>query len=57
MSMKKPQKPTEHDFWFVARIRKDNTLSKLNKRQKRVLEKVRRWEKFTCPIEQKQWKF
>jgi len=55
--MKKPQKPTEHDFWFVARIRKDNTLSKLNKRQKRVLEKVRRWEKFTCPIEQKQWKF
>ncbi|MCG2712914.1 MAG: hypothetical protein L6416_11415 [Candidatus Omnitrophica bacterium] len=55
--MKKPPQPTTHDIWFIKRIRKDNALNELNKRQKRVLEKVRRWEKFKGSIEQKEWNF
>ena len=56
-NMKKFTKPSSHEIWFIKRIRKDNALNELNKRQKRILEKVRKWEKFQCPIEQKEWKF
>ncbi|MFH1093862.1 MAG: hypothetical protein V1739_06895 [Candidatus Omnitrophota bacterium] len=55
--MKKPPQPSSHDIWFIMRIRKNNALNELNKRQKRVLEKVRRWEKFKGSIEQKEWDF
>jgi hypothetical protein len=55
--MKKPKKPSDHDLWFVNRIRKDNTLKKINKRQQRILDRVRRWEKYHCAINQKEWDF
>ncbi|MCP4649916.1 MAG: hypothetical protein GY853_07555 [PVC group bacterium] len=55
--MKPPKQPTEHDFWFVSKIRQNNDISRLNKRQQRILEKVRLWEKFNGPQDQKKWNF
>jgi len=55
--MKKPPKPSDHDIWFVNKIRKDNSLNKLNDRQQRIVNKVRRWEKYKGAIDQKEWNF
>jgi len=55
--MKVPKKPTEHDIWFVNKIRKDNSLQKINKRQQRIVDRVRRWEKYHGAIDQKEWRF
>ena len=55
--MKKPPRPSDHDIWFVNKIRKENSLRKINKRQERILNKVRRWEKYNGAIDQKEWKF
>jgi len=55
--MKKPAKPKDHHIWFIRRIRKDEALNKLNKRQQRILEKVRRWEKYHGAIDQIEWDF
>jgi hypothetical protein len=53
----KRSKPSDHEFWFVGKIRRDNSLQKLNKRQQKVLKKVQRWEKIYGPLDQKQWDF
>lgn len=55
--MKKPKPPSSHDIWFIKRIRKDNAINELNKRQRRILEKVRKWEKFYGSINQREWSF
>ena len=55
--MKKPARPSDHDFWFIARIRKENSQKKLNKRQQKILSKVRLWEKFNGALDQKKWNF
>ncbi|MBU1043043.1 MAG: hypothetical protein KJ915_01440 [Candidatus Omnitrophica bacterium] len=57
MIMKGPKKPSEHDIWFVNKIRKDNSLNKVNTRQQRIVDRVRRWEKYHGPIDQQDWKF
>ena len=55
--MKVPKNPSEHERWFISRVRKDNSINKLNKRQQKILNKVRKWEKFDGPIDQKKWDF
>ncbi|MFH1063191.1 MAG: hypothetical protein V1747_09975 [Candidatus Omnitrophota bacterium] len=55
--MKGPKKPSEHDIWFVNKIRKENSLNKVNTRQQRIVDRVRRWEKYHGPIDQQEWKF
>ncbi|MFH2139098.1 MAG: hypothetical protein ABII88_11425 [Candidatus Omnitrophota bacterium] len=54
---KKPPKPTDHDFWFINNVRHSNSINKLNKRQERILKKVRLWEKYHGALDQKEWKF
>jgi len=54
---KKASKPSEHELWFIAKIRRDNTIGKLNKRQQKVLKKVQRWEKVNGSLDQKKWDF
>ncbi len=54
---RKTATPSEHEFWFVGKIRRDNALQKLNKRQQKMLKRVQRWEKANGPLDQKKWDF
>ncbi|MCM8813130.1 MAG: hypothetical protein NC924_04245 [Candidatus Omnitrophica bacterium] len=48
---------SEYERWFVTKVRQDQAVSRLNKRQERIVRKVRQWEKRHAPLAQQQWEF
>lgn len=52
--MKHPNEPTYFERWFANEVMLNNSLEKLNRRQWRIVEKVRRYNKWLKIQKQKE---